>query len=90
MIDQLRGLKPPVKGSDKVAVSIEIERRYSSCPEMSYIQAVLEFAEEYDYDISVMPKLISPTLKDKIEKEAINANLIKHEDRRQPTLNKWL
>ena len=47
----LRGLKPPIKGSDKVAVSVEIEKIFLECKETSYLSACILFAERYDYDI---------------------------------------
>lgn len=86
--EELKHLAPPVKGMHKMAVSLEIERIFHSCTEKTYLEACLEFAEIYGYDIDVLPKLISPTLKHKIESEAINNNQLK-EPRSSNTLSKW-
>ena len=89
-MQELKGLKPPVKGTDKINVSIEIERLYHLCLETSYLQACIEFCDLYDYDIETIPKIISVTLKDKIYGESINANLIRGESPNTRDLDKWL
>lgn len=88
-MQDLKGFQSPSKGIDKLAVSMEIERIYKACPETSYIQACLEFCEKYDYDPSDVPKLISKTLRDKIEVEAINANLIRNKSKGGRGLEQW-
>lgn len=86
----LKGLKPPVKSTDKIAVSVEIERLFHLCAETTYLQAGVEFCDLYDYDIETIPKLISITLKDKIFAESINANLIRGEAPSESHLDKWI
>lgn len=75
--DELVGLMPPIKGSQRQAISLEIEDIFKKCPEMTYVDACLFFLEQYDYDFSKIPNLINQTLKSKIETEALkNKTLI--------------
>lgn len=74
---ELTGLTPPIKGSQRQAISLEIEDIYNSCPEMTYLEACLFFVEEYDYEYARFPNLINETLKDKIETEAVRDKTIK-------------
>lgn len=88
---ELKGLKPPIKGAEKIAISCVIEKIYHGCPETNYLQACVEFADLYSYDVEDIPKLISPTLKGKIECEAIKSKLIRTQDRGEASsLDKWL
>lgn len=43
----------------------------------SYIDAVLKIQEDYGLDYSLISKLISQPLKEKLEKEGMDLNLIK-------------
>lgn len=88
--ENLKGLTHPLRPSEKVAVSIEIEKRYHRCPEITYLEACIEFADEYEYDIDMIPKMISQTLLGKIEREAIDANLIRTKNCSKNWLDKWV
>lgn len=74
---ELVGLVPPIKGSQRQAISLEIEDIYNTCPEMTYLEACLFFVEEYDYEYARFPNLINDTLKDKVETEAVRDKTIK-------------
>jgi uncharacterized protein YdhG (YjbR/CyaY superfamily) len=51
--------------------NIVVEKNYS------YIDAVLKIQEDYGLDYSLISKLISQPLKEKLEKEGMDLNLIK-------------
>ena len=88
--NELGGLTPPIKGSLRQQISIEIEELYNSCPATTYLDASLFFIEQYDYDISRFPYLINQTLKDKIETEAINEKTIKSRFGSASDLDQWV
>ena len=89
-VEELKGLSPPIKGLQKQLISLEIERIYSSCHTTTYIEACIEFADVYSYDLETIPNLISQTLKDRIEAEAINARTLKHKRQSQNDLCDWI
>lgn len=90
LVPEFKDLVPPIKGSTRQAISIEIERIYNSCPEMTYLEASLFFVEKYDYDIARFPNLINQTLKDKIETEAIRERTIRSRPGSETSLGKWI
>ncbi|AJT61100.1 late promoter transcription accessory protein [Vibrio phage ValKK3] len=88
--EELGDLVPPIKGSLRQQISLEIEEIYNSCPAMTYLEACLFFIEQYDYDISRFPYLINQTLKDKIETEAINEKTIRSRFGSASDLGQWV
>ncbi len=88
--EELGDLVPPIKGSLRQQISLEIESIYNSCPAMTYLEACLFFIEQYDYDISRFPFLINQTLRDKIETEAINEKTIRSRFGSSSDLGKWI
>ncbi len=55
------------------AVGVE---KYVQEHEVSYIDAVLGYSEEKEIELDIIPKLINPTLKQKLEAEARSLNLL--------------
>lgn len=88
--EELRDLVPPIKGSVRQQISLEIEELYNNCLTTTYVEACLFFIEQYDYDISRFPYLINQTLKDKIETEAINDKTIKSRFGSASNLGQWV
>ena len=54
-----------------------VEEYVQEHPDSSYMDAVLHICEERVIDPSDVNKLISPVIRDKIEAEAMSANLVK-------------
>jgi len=48
---------------------------------ISYLEAIMQYIEEQKLDIEVVPKLLSPALKQKLEREATNLNLLHKESK---------
>lgn len=46
--------------------------------DLGYIEALAEVIEECDADPSIIAKLLSDPIKQKIEREAVDQNLLKH------------
>ena len=44
--------------------------------ECSYIDAIIHYCEENDVDFDIVPKLISNSIKEKLQAEAINLNFL--------------
>ena len=55
------------------AVGVE---NYVKQHEVSYIDAVLGYSDEQEIEMDIVPKLINPTLKQKLEAEARSLNLL--------------
>lgn len=52
----------------------------------TYIDSILEYCVKYDIELEIVPKLLSPSLKNKINKEALKKHLVKSNGiRRLPT-----
>lgn len=66
-----------IKILNKNNFSIEVEQTYASNPGISYLDAILMVAENYDLDEAQVPKLLSVNLKTKLKEESIKANLVK-------------
>ena len=54
-----------------------VEDKVRDNPDLTYMEAVLVICEERAIDPMDVGKLISPVIRDKIECEAMNANLVK-------------
>lgn len=56
--------------------SLEIEKtvKDSRC---NYLEAVLRLCERYEIDYTSIPKLLTETMKDKIEVDAMSLNMLK-------------
>lgn len=61
--------------------SQEIEKIVQNNPEISYIDAIIEFCEKNNIELDTVPKLISKPLKEKIKYEAIQLNFLKKTSR---------
>lgn len=85
----IRGLKPPIKAVERNAISLEIERIKKHTQDATYIESFIEFADQFEYDIEDVPKMVSKTLLGKVESEAYANNLLRHK-RDTSTLDKWL
>ena len=44
--------------------------------ECSYMDAIIYYCEENDVDFDIVPKLISPSIKEKLQAEATNLNFL--------------
>ena len=88
--DELRSLRLPISAEVKIEISVEIEKLFRLCPEKTYIESCLEFAHVYNYDAIDIPKMISATLRKKLEDEAIRANCIRDKKSGKSNLRKWL
>lgn len=86
---ELLGLKAPIKGAEKIAISMVIETLYKT-KDLTYLEACVEFSEMYDYDITDIPKFISQTLLEKLEDEAINGNLIRNKKPSKGRIWNWV
>jgi len=53
-------------GVEKVVINLEC----------SYIDAIIHYCEENDVDFDIVPKLISNSIKEKLQAEAINLNFL--------------
>jgi hypothetical protein len=58
--------------------SLIVEEMLLDNPDYSILECIVEAATEHSIDIEDVPKLLSKTLKDKIEVEAIQGNMLKH------------
>jgi hypothetical protein len=54
-----------------------VEEYVGDHPDSSYMDAVLQICEERAIDPSDVGKLVSPVIREKIEAEAMGANLVK-------------
>jgi len=77
MKSEVKIKKFPLKAADKTTISIEIEKIKSKCPEYTYMDAMIEWANSNDIDVTDMARCINSTLKEKFEEEATRAGLIK-------------
>jgi len=74
----------------KTEASIAIERIVKTNPDISYIEACIQYAEENDLEIKQVSKLINPTLKEKLYNESIKSNLLKRASKNPATLNGFI
>lgn len=61
-----------------------VEEQVKDNPDLTYMEAVLVICEERVIDPMDVGRLISPMIRDKIEAEAMNANLVKGGGNRLP------
>lgn len=48
---------------------------------ISYLEAIMEYIDEKRIDFEIVPKLLSPALKQKLEREASQLNLLHKENK---------
>ena len=61
----------------RLEASISIEKLVRDNPDLTYIEACLKYAEANDLEIKLIPKLISPHLKEKLYNESIKNKCVK-------------
>lgn len=59
------------------AFSEEVIHRYNENPDNGFIDIILELCEKYELEAETIPRLISQPIKELIEKEAKDRNLIR-------------
>lgn len=59
----------------------EIEKMVSQRDDLNYITAITEYCESNEIDIESVPKLISKTLKERIQGDALKLNFLKKTSR---------
>lgn len=67
---------PPIKKEELLKFQKEIERIVYE-KDIPYLEAILEFCQEEDIDFDSVPKLLSDSLKQKVEDEANEMSLLK-------------
>lgn len=55
----------------------EIEKIVLKYPEMTYIDAIVEYCEQNSMEIEAASKLVNKTLKDKLKKDATELNYLR-------------
>lgn len=65
-----------LKVINTAAFIVEIERLVQE-ESLGYIEAITHYAQTTGIDIESIPKLLTPTIKAKIKKEAISLNMLK-------------
>ena len=58
----------------------EIEKLKSQSPKLSYIECTVEVCEQFDIDYESIKKVLSKNIKEKIELEAMQLNLLKYKN----------
>jgi len=56
--------------------SLEIERVVKETP-CNYIEAICQLCDRYEIDFTAVPKLLTETMKDKVEMNAIDLRMMK-------------
>ena len=59
------------------AFSEEVIHKYNQQPESGYIDVILELCEKYELEPETIPRLISEPIKELIQQEATNKNLLR-------------
>lgn len=59
----------------------EIEKLVAQRDDLNYITAITEYCETNSIDIESVPKLISKTLKERIQGDALKLNFLKRKSR---------
>ena len=67
----------PLSHNDVQHIASEIESIFHKCAETTYIDAVNQWAEQRDLDVSAIPKCLSNVIVQKIKSEATAMNLMK-------------
>ena len=60
----------------KISFSLGVESIKLEWELSSYVDAVFAFIDENDIEVDIVPKLLNKSLKDKLELEAMDLNLI--------------
>ena len=60
----------------KISFSLGVESIKREWELNSYVDAVFAFIDENDIEVDIVPKLINKSLKDKLELEAMELNLL--------------
>lgn len=72
-------LKLPIVTSEKFCDAV-----LGYCTKMPYIDAVLAACDHLEVEAEMVPRLITPKLKNAIKAEAMNLNLLKRKGRKLP------
>lgn len=59
-------------------LSEEIENLKKSSPELNYIDCTVEICEKYNIELETVKKILPKTIKEKIEADALDLNLLKY------------
>ena len=59
-------------------IADEIENLKKVSPELNYIDCTVEICEKYNIELETVKKLLPKTIKEKIESDALNLNLLKY------------
>ena len=84
MIEEFQGLvlNQKVNNFDKKIknISREIEELKFKEPKLNYIECVVEVCESHDIDYESLKKVLSTNIKEKLEMEAMELNLLKYKN----------
>lgn len=70
----------PLDAHERASIAMEVEARYSLCPECTYLEILTQWAEENDVSEEDMVKhCIAEPLKQKLHHEAVCNKLLKKE-----------
>ena len=61
-------------------ISNEIEALKAKQPSLNYIECAVEICQKYDVDIESLKKVLSKNIKEKIEVDAMNLNLLNYKN----------
>jgi len=74
---------PPAKKSDMKKFQDEIED-IVWMKDVSYLDAIMMFCEENDFEVEKIPRILSSSLKSKLREEAEDLSLLKTKSKRLP------
>jgi hypothetical protein len=74
---------PPAKKEEMLKFQEAIETIVNK-QEISYIEAIVLFCEENDFDVETVPRFLSQRIRDEIQKEAESLSLLKEKSNRLP------
>lgn len=77
----------PLVVNEKTAISLEIESYYNTCPEITYMEAIVKWADDNDVGMSDINGCIGEALRQKLKQEAVSLNLMKVEATRMFSLD---
>lgn len=63
-----------IKFSSDIEILVEVHR-------ITYLEAIMQYIEFEKLDVEIVPKLMSPSLKQKLEREATELNLLTKENK---------
>jgi hypothetical protein len=73
--------------NEKTSISLEIEKYYNSCPEITYMEAMNKWLDDNDVELSEANHCIVEALRQKIHTEAVNLNMMKVDSTRTFSLD---